>query len=298
MPWDTPDPNIIIEGPARVVKGFPVVLKVKAKGPMPVPRLSLFNIGPQIMFVFTCKATSHAYWFDIEGLGHKDYTRADGSHVSASQVLSDSVKAGEKRTMLMELNSLYSPFGSDPSFSDVPPGRYSVYVIFKGLWKGSNRIPMEIVAPTRIEQRFLDDVFSYHRKDVIVNWTRFVRKGERIPKTYLKGIGKGAKSQMGFHLLLSEVLSSESPLKDISLEPLRRINVPEYLKPERECLFLEIDAAAGRNVAAKAKSLERRHRGLEWRLKAVKKNKPEKLTFLKRKLAKSNRKKKEKEKQN
>ena len=58
-------------------------------------------------------------------------------------------------------------------------------------------------------------------------------------------------------------------VKDIKIEPLRSMPVPEYLKPEKEFLFIEMEKVSGKDVAEKASTLLQKNRGLTWRLEKV-----------------------------
>jgi hypothetical protein len=133
---------------------------------------------------------------------------------------------------------------------------------------------VEILGPSHDEEQFLERTGKLVANDFLkngsgVSWGRFLQVGLEISADDWNKLSEVAQMQCQFHALLSKVLASESPVKDIKIEPLRSMPVPEYLEPEKEFLFIEMEKVSGKDVVEKASALLQKNPGLRWRLKKV-----------------------------
>ena len=269
------EPNMFIIAGPNVVKGFPVIVKVKARGPQVVPELDFYGEEADINVALVSTTTKDRYTIRSYQISDDDWGMpgeglvGDGAH--QFQV---GLQENEERTMLFDLSCLRPGIRAGTVLDDVPPGNYELSVGFPSSGINSNSIHVEILAPSGYEKQFLERTSKLVTNDYLKNgsgvyWGRFLRVGLEISIDDWNRLGKVAQRQCQFHALLSKVLAPEAAVKDIKIEPLRSMPVPEYLKPEKEFLFIEMEKVSGKDVAEKASTLLQKNRGLTWRLEKV-----------------------------
>jgi hypothetical protein len=265
-------PSTFIIAEPNVVKGFPVVVKVRARGPQVVPELGIFDEEAQISVVLASKTGGEKYTIaSTKGRSMDLRPKEGGGFVSdGTHLFRVFLPANVERTMIFDLCSL-GPEGHRKGMylHKVPPGEYEVSIRFPD-GVTSNTIPMQLLAPSDVERQFLEKTAgpARHRSKFgpLVSWSSFLRAGREITEDDLGKLGEVARSQLQFHVLLSRVIAPESPVKDIRIEPLKSIAVPKYLEPEKEFLFLEMEKASGRRVAEEVNALLQKDPGLRWRV--------------------------------
>lgn len=269
------DPNIFIVAEPNVVKGFPVLVKVKARGPQPVPILDYYRDVANINVFLVSRNTEDKYTIRSYEIADDDWAMPGGGFVSDGRhEFEVELQENEERTILFDLATLRPGIRAGTILYDVPPGKYDLSIQFRLSGVNSNSIPVEILGPSHDEEQFLERTGKLVANDFLkngsgVSWGRFLQVGLEISADDWNKLSKVAQMQCQFHALLSKVLASESPVKDIKIEPLRSIPVPEYLEPEKEFLFIEMEKASGKDVAEKASALLQKNRGLRWRLEEV-----------------------------
>ncbi len=269
------EPNIVIIAEPNVVKGFPMIVKVKARGPQAVPKLSIFSENAQIMVFLASKTEDEKYTISLTmGKTIDMAIPREGMVSDGTRLFRVWLPANVKRTMIFDLYSL-SPeaYHKSTVLNDIPPGKYEIKVRFPQSGITSNSIPMHILAPSDEEKKFLQKMagLSGHnfKLGTGVNWCSFLRSGLEFPVDDLNKSSEVAQRQLQFHILLSSVIAPESPAKNINIEPLKSIAVPEYLEPEKKFLFIEMEKVSGKDVAEKADALLQKNPGLKWRLEMI-----------------------------
>ncbi len=266
--------KIFISGDRKAVKGFPVIVKIRARGPLLAPKITLFDETAEIRVTIASKTDKRRYFIkSTKGMDMTMMTRNGERIDTGRRMFQIFVPDKEERTMLSDISSLRSELGNSTIFMDIYPGEYSVSVEFPSAGEKSNSIEVEIREPLKEDKEFLKKILSVgmiRMGDYGVNWSRFLKNAMRIPASELNGISKTAQRQIKFHLLLSDVLSSESMLRDIPTETLEMISVPDYLEPEKKSLLLEIDILSGKSATKKIKSeLRDQNPDLLWRLQDI-----------------------------
>jgi hypothetical protein len=268
-------PSIFIIAEPNVVKGFPVIVKVRARGRQLVPKLDYFGEVADINVALVSTTTEDKYTITSYLIADDDWGLPGEGLVSdgREQYLID-LQENEERTMLFDLATLRPGTRAGTVLYDVPPGKYDLSIEFRLSGVNSNSIPLEILGPSDDERQFLERTGKLVANDYLkngsgVSWARFLRVGLEISTDDWNKLSEVAQRQCQFHALLSKVLAPESEVKDIRIEPLRSISVPEYLEPEKEFLFLEMQMASGKDVTEHANTLLQRNPGLRWRVEAL-----------------------------
>ena len=88
------------------------------------------------------------------------------------------------------------------------------------------------------------------KRYISIHYPRALRQWE-IPSEELADVSPTAKRQIGFHLFLSQVLASKTPVVELSVDKLKVIPVPKYLEPEKNVVLLEIEKATSKPGAEK-----------------------------------------------
>jgi hypothetical protein len=272
----SPDsPSVFIIAEPNVVKGFPVIVKVRARGPQAVPALDFYGEVANINVVLVSTATKDKYTIRSYQIADDDWGTPEEGFVSdGSHQFKVELQENEERTTLFDLATLRPGIRAGTILYDVPPGKYDLSIQFRLSGVKSNSIPVEILSPSDDEEQFLERIGKLVANDFLkngsgVSWSRFLRVGQEISTDDWNKLSELAQRQCQFHALLSKVLAPESPVKDIRIEPLRSMPVPEYLEPEKEFLFIEMEKAPGKDIAEKASALLQKAPGLRWRLDEI-----------------------------
>ena len=262
--------NVLIEVGEKATKGFPVILRVTARGPQRVPKMTVFDYWGDIAVQFVSKTDGAEYVIsssrgvDVmitspEGVRHDEIAR---------RMWNVSLKEDEERAMLMDVSSLRPESGIGTILDDVPPGEYTISVQFSYSKKKSNSVDIALLEPSETERDLVHEIL---KKGVLkrrqgVNWSKFLRANIALPPNSLQKIRAHTRSQMQFHDLLSRVLSREMYLRT----ELEVLPVPEYLNVEKACLLLELDTTTeDKDVGKRREALLIRHPDVRWRFENV-----------------------------
>ena len=114
---------------AVFVKGFPVVLKLNAKGPQSVPIITLFSWLAAIQFTLVSKDNQKQYTIASMNPGYgMTLIGPGGMMMTAEHRYMTSVWPGEERTTLLDLASLRPRGANTVALKGIPPGKYTVAV--------------------------------------------------------------------------------------------------------------------------------------------------------------------------
>jgi hypothetical protein len=275
------DPNIVleeypgtnIETEPNIIKGFPCIFKIRVKNRSYVSKFSLFDESFDIAVIFRSKEKNKLFIVRSRGPtieeslkdehGRIVYTRERG----LSQIV---MSQKDSRAMLLDISSLRIVSTHSTNFSDIPPGDYTVYAILfddsRTLCKVSNTISVRLIEPTETEKIYLKEAKDNKK------WSEILRENLPISKIGIENLTPQARKQMEFHLLLSDILSSKLSLKDMPIEKLQAISVPDYLLPEKESLIYELKLVSGK-IKEDDKGLTNfidKHLELKWRFDDIK----------------------------
>ncbi len=267
--------QLLIETHKKIVKGFPVILKIKTAYLQRVPKMSLFDKLAYVSILFVSEKDGTKYTISSPRRGYDTvFTGPDGEatgHIP-HQLYEIYIKPNEKRTKLLEITSLLS-HGQGMIFDDIPPGKYIVSVKFSSTGKTSNEINVEIIEPSKAEKKYLKNILKSHipsrKKDKVI-WSQLLLYHLSVPEKGLSKLSIDAQNQLRFHLLLSKVLRLEklnSKIEHVGelRESIRGIinssKVQDFLRIEKECLKLQVFGSSD-----KKKAFTKRYPGLAWRL--------------------------------
>ena len=278
-------PNAVIETDPNLVLGFPAVVKVRFTGPVRVPDLSINSIFADLAAVFVSKSDGST--FTIQSIGpEQQFLMLFHDTMVHPQPRWTLIPEGEKRDLIFDLCYL-KPRGSVyPNLRQIPPGKYSLYLQFgqhqvhpddlrKNLHGSrvrlsgmhTNAVPVTLIEPSRKEKEFLQRIKKKQYR--LIPWVRALRRRE-IPSEELADVSPTAKRQIGFHLFLSQVLASKTPVGELSVDKLKVIPVPKYLEPEKNVVLLEIEKATDKSGAEKRiTDFVKDNPGQGWRLRNV-----------------------------
>ena len=104
-----------------------------------------------------------------------------------------------------------------------------------------------------------------------MDWAKVLGNAVPLHDLELKTLSQEAKQQVSFHVLLSSVLSSPIPVKDIDTKKLSALPVPQYLQPDKTSFILEIKILAGEGKQRENEiaALLKIEPGLQWRMQAA-----------------------------
>ena len=268
---------LLLQAESRVVKGFPVILRITARGPQRVPKLTLFSGTGEVRVRLVSTGTGTEYV--ISSTGGMDTTVKDEDGERRDDIARNmrlaSVGTNEERTMLLDLFSLRPEIGRGTILDQVPPGKYKVSVRFPSSGQESNSVDLEMVAPTDKEKEFLAQVVKLGRTVRCgsgVHWCRIFEQRVRIPKDSMDELTETAKRQLAFHVLLSDALLSDAKTEALPTAQMKDAAVPEYLEPEKRFLLFELNTVSGRSKDTDFARLEKDCPGLRWRLDALRSN--------------------------
>lgn len=263
--------KISIQMERQVIKGFPILVKLVARGPQVVPEFSIFDNGVNVdVFLDPIK-------------GHTQYSIASGPQILLERGLLgqgggliDSVpccetdvilSAGDERVMLLDLTSLLPALDAElprTTAADIEPGTYKVRISLVSSGILSNETEITLMRPTVAEEQFLVSLgkLCRIRSSGRVDWAGYLRCCRDLPESALSGLRPQALNQLAFHLMLSEMLQSEKP-SSVSLEAIR---VPKYLRAEKNLMIhlFEQTNRNGNEPLAVAETLNQQPPGLKW----------------------------------
>jgi hypothetical protein len=258
-------PNPVIETDPNLVLGFPAVVKVRFTGPVCVPDLSINSIFADLAAVFVSKSDGSTFTIQSIGPEQQFLVQFHGGLVHP-QPRWTLIPEGEKRDLIFDLCYLKPRGSAYPNLRQIPPDKYSLYLQFgqgqvhpddlKRNLHGcrvrlsgmhTKAVPVTLIEPSRKEKEFLQRM---KKRYISIHYPRALRQWE-IPSEELADVSPTAKRQIGFHLFLSQVLASKTPVGELSVDKLKLIPVPKYLEPEKKAVLLEIEKATDKSGAEK-----------------------------------------------
>ena len=255
----------------RMVKGFPMLLKLTATGKQTIAKMSLFDEIAEVVVVLRTKPPAKETEYRIRssrGMETILTTRA-GERVDAANRHRMQLGKDQKVAMLLDISSLRPELGKGLTADGVPLGAYSLRVSFPFSDMTSNAVDVELVAPSTDERKYLRELAKRNR--VRRSWSRMLREAEDLSNLNEASLGGTAKLQLSFHVLLSRVLSCKGPLNEDVTRALGSRQVPQYLQPEKDFVLWEV-AMSSKAVAVpreKEKAFFDANPELEWRLATV-----------------------------
>lgn len=272
------DPNTFIETEPNIVKGFPAIFKVTIQGKDYVPKLTIFSKMFSISIILKSREINKIYKISSSGPILIETMKNGGGIVRERDTPLFFMTEKEKRTMIFDLCSL-------SSLNDIPAGDYLAYIILFNFEtqspdiglrfpKVSNTIPVRIIQPTIAERQYLNEI-QVSEKNWWVGWySVLTMKDMPILKNNVDNLTSIAKKQLEFYLLLSEILPSDKTIKNVSIDLLRSLPVPDYLLPEKESILFEVKLLSGviKEDDAALKSFIDKYPELKWRFDDIKSN--------------------------
>lgn len=269
------DPSLALEGPSTITRGFPAVFKLRAQGPLRIPKISLEDHAAPIQIKCiseqgaTYSVTSYPQW--------EEMAAGDGSgrmlppSAIAHYFMVD-VAAGEERSMLVDLSSL-APSGGKNGFYDIPAGGYRMSVVLTTPTAvESNQVNLKIIEPTSEERQLVGQFIAANptlRRGISINWAKSLLVRARIGAIDSAKASEPARNQLVFHALLSELSSAQAPQGDLAVQRINAARLPAFLEAERQALALEMRTAAGKASAQDAANFAASHPDLKWRVKEM-----------------------------
>jgi len=270
---ETVKPALSLETLPRMVKGFPMVLKLTATGKQTVAQMSIFNDKAQIEVVFKTKPPVKESKYVIRSSQEEEVIEAsrEGDRRDPSYRFRMYVDEGKEVTFLLDLSSL-RPVNLNKNIivDDVPPGKYSIVVSFPFSGMTSNSFDVELIEPSLNEKLFLDKVYKNKTK-IWQKWNRILWENDDVSGLDQSLLGEVAKLQLAFHILLSKVLSYKEPLDKDLVESIERSDVPNNLQPEKTFLAWEVAKSIDISFLSpeKEKAFFDENPGLKWRADEV-----------------------------
>lgn len=261
--------KLVIETDRKVIKGFPLIIRVTAHGPQQVPRLSIFDEIAYVNVIFVSKEYDVSYIISSTRSQEIIVMAPDGrrNQTASQRMFEVSLKVGERRTMLLDVSSLRPELGKGKIFDGIQPGQYELLVEFPSSGIKSNAIDVEVISPSNKEKEYLHKVQSsgFLKRGEGVNWSKLLRDRLPMPENKIRKIGVDAQNQLRFHELLSRALRSEiRTSKDAQL-----LEVQEYLRPERDLLLMELGSSGVNQVESKNEAFDKQNAGIKWRLQNI-----------------------------
>lgn len=263
-----PNDAITIKAMPKATKGFPVVIKVTIQGPLNAPYISIVDhsIGQCIPVVVYLTSESDGKEYVIESnitIQELDMSTSDG--LMFGRIIKPptiSIPNGQKYTMLFDLWSMLPEFWPDTCLSDVPAGKYRIYMTFNPknlkLYSAyrifdpesqqilenlkSNSVDIELSEPTPQEKQFFQKVQEMGRINHKngVDWFKVLSNMINIPSNDISLLEKVSRDQLSFHKLISDVNIADEKLRNKSIADVNNAILPEYFEPERQLLLLEL----------------------------------------------------------
>jgi len=261
------DPGkIVIEGPHRAIQGFPLVLRIVARGPLQVPMTSLYDVNADIHVNLSQKKGDKTYKFYANASMGFDRS-PEGGHIDRDgrELVNNRIGDKEEMAILVDVPSLN--YGR-ANFLSVPPGEYLLSVTFPHAKKTSEALALELIAPSPADRAFLDEVVEPailpRRREVILwTWVLGGPKSWRLPVSKTKELLDPAKGQMQFHVLVYQIEKGEVRTR----QQAAAYPVPKYLELEKQWVLLKLDRA--NKVAGAEQALQafvETHPEFRWRL--------------------------------
>ena len=261
--------KIRMEGPARAVHGFPIVLRIVASGPLEVPRASVYHHLADIHVNVSHIDGGTTYRFASSASMSMDMADKEG-HIVADgrRFFNQRLDKNEEMAILVDVFSLDYGRGR---FRDVPPGQYTISVTFPHAKRTSEAKALELVAPAPVDRAFLDEVVDSKilpRRREIVSWSQVLGESKtwRVPIDKGQQLPQPAKGQMQLHLLLYQIQKGEVRSRRLA----EAYQVPKYLELEKQWVLLKLDRA--NKVAGAEQALQafvKTHPEFRWRLRPV-----------------------------
>lgn len=276
-----PDYAIKLEAMPKITKGFPFVIKVILKGPQKIKYLSIFNEHIPITVSLKSKSDGKEFVIKSRRTFFGEATTLDGMHIDVSDEIDPPVEIpeGQKYTMLFDLWSLLPYSDLDTALSDVPTGKYNLFIEFdsayplpiegetmkevqnqniRGFGGGistkqyikkitkSNSIAFELIEPTDKEKqciektRVLGNTLGSVINKVGVNWAKLLCTVTIFPEDDISALTQISKDQISLHKLISDVNIIDTISRNKSIKDVNDAKLPKIFEPERQLLLLEL----------------------------------------------------------
>lgn len=268
-----PNNAIALETLPKATKGFPLVIKVTVRGPYEVDDFSIYDSGIPIRVYLTSKSDGKKYIIQskntatsigfIQGVGTVD--------ILEPTII---IPEGQKYTMMFDLWSLSSGNTTKTFLSDVPAGKYSVYIefyqsqLFHMDQIKSDSINIELIEPTDKEKQFIEktrelgNISGYVNNKVGVNWSKLIKSITVISDDDISELTQISKDQISFHKLISDVNIVDEKSRKNSLKDVNDASVPEFFEPEKQLLLLELKGSP----AAECEEFLKEYPELKWKV--------------------------------
>ena len=267
------EPNnlIIIEALPKATKGFPVVMKVTIKGPQTTPFLSIFYDDLPVTVYLISQSDGKEYVIQ----SHRRREAVGGYPGGGLMDLTDKIdppfKVPEKQkyTMMFDLWSVSPGLTTETFLSDVPPGKYNVFMEFNFSSRysprytpdnidisqdylsnmiavqkpvKSNTIELELIEPTEQEKKFIQKIRENRMvgSKAGVNWTQIFLRRIVISDVEMLTLTQISKEQISFHQLLSKVDITEEQSRSRSIKDVNNASLPKFFEPEQKLLLVEL----------------------------------------------------------
>lgn len=274
-------PNAVIETDPNLILGFPAVVKVRLTGPVYVPDLSIRTSFANLAAVLVSQSDGSTITIQSVGPESRLVVQSHGgiAHPKPRWTL---IPEGEKRDMIFDLCYLKVRGSAFPQLREVPPGKYSLYLRFgqsevdprdlkedlhasrvrlSGMH--TNAVTVTLIEPSEKDKEFLRRIRKEH---ILIPWSRALWM--EFPAVELDSVSPMARRQMGFHLFLSQVVASKTPVDELPVDKLRAIPVSKHLEPEKRGVLLEIEKATGKTeVDKRISDFLNDYPGQRWRFK-------------------------------
>lgn len=257
---------IKLESLPRTTKGLPLVLKINISGPQRVPLVSIFEDIIPVTVHLKSKLDEKEYVIqsnrNTEIVGR---SIDDGGLVDLTdKFFSLSVPEGKKYTMMFDLWSILPRYWTDTCLSDVPAGKYSIYMQFNSENLKSGTCEIELIEPTEKEKEFIkkiQDSGKVNHKDG-VDWTKVLKSKINIPNGDLSFLGQVSRDQISFHKLILDVNIADEKSRSKSIESVNSTTLPKYFEPDRQLLLLEVKG----NPAKERENFLKQYPELKWKV--------------------------------
>jgi hypothetical protein len=237
---------ITLDVQPKVTKGFPVVVKVNIEGPQKVFHTSIFYGDLNIEVHITSKSNGKEFII-TSSLSRTGVGMSPGGGLMdiTNQAFPPlTVPKGQKYTMLFDLWSLSPGSTSKTALSDVPAGKYSMFVKFYRENVQSTPIDIELIEPTEQEKQFIQKIREFGEGRLkyrgSVSWSASLDYSNVIPGDVIDSLTQVAKDQISFHKLLSDVDITGEKTKNKSIKDVNDAKLPKFFEPEKQLLLLEL----------------------------------------------------------
>jgi hypothetical protein len=267
--WDT-NKFIRIEALPKVVKGFPVIIKVIIKGPQIIHGFSIYDNDIPIKVYLISKSDGREYVIKSQRSNHGFFE----NYILPPLEIPD----GKQYTMMFDLWSLSPYLWTDTSLYDIPPAKYKLFlelqlpgsfaanhdnVTKEDLLKingisniietllhpsktlKSNIIDIELIEPTKKENDFLRKVIKSCSKYYLsskekTDWSEFLQKNINITDEDMQTLSKVSEDQISLHKLISDVNIADEKSRSKSIIDVNNAKLPRFFEPERQLLLLAL----------------------------------------------------------